>query len=240
MITRYDHIYPPLNIVNYYGEQEKGDEERGRKEKITESWKRLLEDVKEIEERKENILIIGDMNHALGTGEWGVKGNKHNISFGGNLIRDLPATKRFILLNNLPLAKGGPWTWVDRSNNSVKSCLDIGIISAGLLPFVKSFQIDNEQKFTPRRLRKTKNGIVSTYSDHFSLEIEFSGFPRAGSSHEQKEAGCSWNMRKENGFEKYKEETNKIAENINRIIGDEKSDINVCMKRIEAENDKAK
>ena len=35
LITRYDHIYPLLNIVNYYGEQEKGDEERGRKEKIT-------------------------------------------------------------------------------------------------------------------------------------------------------------------------------------------------------------
>ena len=137
LITRYNHIYPPLNIINYYGEQEKGDEEKGIKEKIMESWRRLLEDIKVIEERKENLLLIGDMNRALGTGEWGVEGNKPKISYGGSLIRDLLSTRRFILLNSLPLAKGGPWTWVDRSNDSVRSCLDIAIISAGLLSFVK-------------------------------------------------------------------------------------------------------
>ena len=123
---------------------------------IMESWRRLLEDVKYIEDQNENILLLGDMNRALGDGEWGIVGNKPNISFGGGLIRDLLATNKYVLLNSLPLAKGGPWTWVDRSNPSVKSCLDIGIISAGLQSFVKSFQVDNEQKFTPRRLRKTK------------------------------------------------------------------------------------
>ena len=240
LITRYDHIHPPLNIINYYGEQEKGDEEKGKRERIMEGWRRLLEDIKDVEERKENLLIIGDMNRALGAGEWGIEGNKPNISYGGSLIRDLLATRRYILLNSLPLAKGGPWTWVDRSNSSVRSCLDIGIISAGLQSFVKSFQVDKEQRFTPRRLRKTKKGIVSTYSDHFSLEVEFSGFPRAGSSNEPKEAGCSWNLKKEKGFEKYKVETKKIAVNIDNIIGDEKLTIEECMKRIEAENDKAK
>ena len=134
------------------------------------------------------------MNRALGDGEWGIVGNKPNISFGGGLIRDLLATNKYVLLNSFPLAKGGPWTWVDRSNPSVKSCLDIGIISAGLQSFVKSFQVDKEQKFTPRRLRKTKKGVVSTYSDHFSLEVQFSGFLRAEGSKECKEPGCSWNL----------------------------------------------
>ena len=240
LVTRYDHIHPALNIINYYGEQEKGDEEKGKKEKIMESWRRLLEDIKEIENRKENMLLIGDMNRAVGAGEWGIEGNKPNISVGGSLIRDLLATSKYILLNSLPIAKGGPWTWVDRSNTSVKSCLDIGIISAGLLPFVTDFQVDKEQKFTPRRLRKTKKGIVSTYSDHFSLEVQLSGLPRATESNKSKEAGSSWNLKKEKGFENYKEETKKIAGRINYIIKDNSLDIEECMTKIDAENNKAK
>ena len=54
LVTRYDHIHPALNIINYYGEQEKGDEEKGKKEKIMESWRRLLEDIKDIENTQRN------------------------------------------------------------------------------------------------------------------------------------------------------------------------------------------
>ena len=118
--------------------------------------------------------------------------------------------------------------------------MDIGVISAGLLPFVKSFQVDKDQHFTPRRLRKTKKGVVSSYSDHFSLEVIFGGLPRSGTSHKKKESGCSWNLKKENGYEKYKEETKKIANNIDDIIRDETINIEECMQRIEAENNKAK
>ena len=35
---------------------------------IMESWRRLLEDVKDIEDQHENILLLGDMNRALGDG----------------------------------------------------------------------------------------------------------------------------------------------------------------------------
>ena len=86
--------------------------------------------------------MLGDMNRAIGAGELGVEGNKPNISYGGQLIRDLLASKKYSLLNSQPIAEGGVWTWVDRSNPTVKSCLDLGIVSAGLLPFVTTFKVD--------------------------------------------------------------------------------------------------
>ena len=147
-------MFPPVNVVNIYGEQEKGDKEKGKKEKILESWRTLQDELEEIEKRNENVVIFGDMNRAIGTGEWGVPGNKPAISYGGQLLRDLFSSKKYILINSLPLAEGGPWTWVDRSNNEVKSCLDLGIMSAGLLPFLTTFVVDSAQKFTPRRIRR--------------------------------------------------------------------------------------
>ena len=45
---------------------------------------------------------------------------------GGQLLRDLLEREEYILLNNLPIVEGGPWTWVSRSD--AKSCLDLVII----------------------------------------------------------------------------------------------------------------
>ena len=106
IISRFGHISPPVNIINIYGEQEKGDKENGKKEKILESWNRLLQDLKEIESRKEHLLILGDLNRKVGTGILGIEGNNPNISFGGQLVRDLLATSKYVLLNNLPVATG--------------------------------------------------------------------------------------------------------------------------------------
>ena len=139
IVSRFDHVHPAINIVNIYGDQEKSNMERGKKENILEGWNRLLQDLRDIETRGESVLIMGDMNRGVGAGEFGVKGNKHHVTYGGQLVRDLLSTNKYILLNGLSIAEGGPWTWVDRSNSEVKSCLDLGIVSAGLLPFVTTF-----------------------------------------------------------------------------------------------------
>ena len=98
------------------------------------------------------------------------------------------------------LVQGGPWTWVDRSNPGVRSCLDLAIVSAGLRPFVKTVVVDREQEFTPRRVRRTRRGVTSTYSDHYALEVEFAGLPRAGRREvEQEEERCAWNFKKAGG-----------------------------------------
>ena len=115
--------------------------------------------------------IIGDMNRAIGTGQLGVGGNKASISFGGQLLRDLLTTGRYILLNSLSLAEGRPMTWVSRSNSSVQSFLDLRIVLAGLAPFVSKFLVHKNQKFTPRRVRKRHKRIISTYAHHYSIEV---------------------------------------------------------------------
>ena len=137
-----------------------------------------MEDVKEIEDRNEDVMIIGDLNRAVGSGAWGIKGKKEKISPGGQLIRNLIKTGRYVLLNNLDIVSGGPWTWIDWQYDTRKSCLDIGIVSLSLVPFISKVIIDNERKFTPRRVIRKKNNIKTIYTDHFSVMIELSGMQR--------------------------------------------------------------
>ena len=129
IITRFDNTVPAINIVNIYGNQES----RTNNDEIEKSWYRLMKDIKEIEDQNEAVMIIGDMNRAVGNGSYGIKGNKSKVSHGGQLIRNMIKSGSYILVNNLDIVEGGPWTWVDRKDNNIKSCLDLAIISASLL-----------------------------------------------------------------------------------------------------------
>ena len=61
IITRFDHVKPPINMINWYGQQEG----RNDKEDIFQSWSRLKNDMKTIENRGEGCILIGDMNRAV-------------------------------------------------------------------------------------------------------------------------------------------------------------------------------
>ena len=63
IITRLDHVVPPVNIVNIYGQQES----RTPKERILESLMSLREDLVRVESNGEAALIIGDMNRTVGS-----------------------------------------------------------------------------------------------------------------------------------------------------------------------------
>ena len=104
IVTRFNHTVPPINIVNIYGTQES----RTTDSDIEKSWLRLMKDVKDIETRSEAVLIIGDMNRAIGDGEYGVKGNNLNVTPGGKLIHNLLKTEKYILLNASEKCSGGP------------------------------------------------------------------------------------------------------------------------------------
>ena len=71
IVTRFDHTVPPVNIVTIYGNQES----RSTDSEIEKSWMRLMKDVKEIETRNEAVILIGDMNRAIGNDMYGIKGN---------------------------------------------------------------------------------------------------------------------------------------------------------------------
>jgi hypothetical protein len=114
-------------------------------------------------------------------------------------------------MNNLDIVKGGPWTWVDRQDSRRKSCLDIGIISWSLIPYLKTVEIDVNRQFTPRRVQKKKKQIVTTFSDHFALKVELSGIPR---KQEVSRTETNWNLGKPGGWDLYEKVSNEAAEKI--------------------------
>ena len=83
-MTRIESTNPAINVINIYGEQEG----RTSKEEVENSWWRLMADINDIDNRKEAMLLMGDLNRAIGNDEFGIKGNKEKDSPGGELIRN--------------------------------------------------------------------------------------------------------------------------------------------------------
>ena len=95
----------------------------------------------------EYVILIGDLNRQFGNDNYGIRGNKSKISFGGELYRSLLKTHKYVLVNNLEQTYGGPWTWINRQDPESKSCLDICIVSNSLVPFVDKVTINNDRIF---------------------------------------------------------------------------------------------
>ena len=142
------------------------------------------------------------------------------------------------MLNNLPIVEGGPWTWVSRSDPNVKSCLDLVIISRNLLPFIHRLVVDVEQQFTPFRVIKRKDRLVSCYTDHFSLKIIMSGMPSARNIQNVKQT--VWNLNKKGGWEAFAKKTNEVAEKVEAIVNDEDNTIEDVMEKVQKVEDKVK
>ena len=228
------NVYPAVNIINYYGSQES----RTAKDDILQSWYRLTKHMREIQIRGEACLLIGDLNRAVGAGKWGVKGNKEHVSYGGQLVRDLPETEDYTLLNSLDMVEGGPWTWISRANANIKSCLDQGIVSKNLLPFVQRVVVDEKQEFTPFRVVKRKAGITSCFSDHFSFKVILGGMPSTKQLKKIKET--VWNLNKLGGWDEYKNKTDEVSNQVIEIVDDENYTIDEVMKRVQKVEDKVK
>ena len=225
IITRLDHVIPAVNIVNIYGQQES----RTDREQIMNSWGRLRDDMEDILKRGEALLVLGDMNVAIGADELGVAENNAKISFGGQLLREFIEENNLKVLNNL--AEGGPWTWIQRGKVWVKSCLDLAISSQNLLPFVKSVVIDENQRFTPRRVIWKQNKFTSVYTDHFSLEVILCDMPRRKMTMEK---SSTWNLGKPDGWKAYKELTDKAAGKIEALVDKDDIDIEEAIRKISA------
>ena len=195
-----------------------------------------MKNIKDIEARKEAVIIIGDMNRHVGSGEHGVKDNKNHISYGGQLIRNMIKDRQYILVNNLDIVKVGPWTWQDRKDSRRKSCLDLVIVSMSLLPYIHSVVVDKDKTFTPRRVVKTKKETKSIFSDHYALKVELKGLPKK-QDNEKKET--MWKLNTPGGWETFKSLTDKAAAEVEEAI-DNESDINKVIKKIEGIETKIK
>ena len=233
LITRLDHCYPALCIINVYGEQEG----RTSREEILDRWIRLRKDLEEIKNRGDMLLVIGDMNKLVGCDELGVVGNHEKFSYGGQLIRELLASGEFVMVNNTELATGGPFTWMDSGDMNRKSCLDLVLCCRKLLPYIKSLLIDSERKFAMKRVIYRSGKLKTVFADHYTLVLRLENLPGVKVKSEK---SCYWNLCKEGGWEEYKRISDEKSETIDKLVEDTALDIDEVMDKVEKIQDKIK
>ena len=152
LITRLEHIIPPINIVNVCGEIEG----RCTNEEIKLRFERLKKELDKIRREKEACILISDMNKKVGSDTLGVKDNKPNVSYGGHMLRTLIESGQYFLANNTPEAVGGPYTREEPADAHLpwekrrKSCLDLVLVSTNLKQFYSGLEIDSRRIITPK------------------------------------------------------------------------------------------
>ena len=79
--------------------------------------------------------------------------------------------------------------------------------------------IDSKRRFTPRRVvTKGAGGLTFVFTDHFPSLIELE---MRKSEESKQKVKTSWNTQKPGAWERYKDESNKVAEKIKIIAEDE-------------------
>ena len=170
-------------------------------QEVTENCVNIKKEITKISQREEALVLIGDCNRAIGNDRLGVKDNHLAISHGGSLIRELLEDKEYFLANSLELAEGGPWTWMSRADRTVKSCLDLVILSSNLKPYVSKVMIDSEQKLCAKKVGITKGKEKVTKSDHFPILVVLEKMPKANVKVDK---ASGWNLGKPGGWSIYK------------------------------------
>ena len=230
MVTRLESVEPALNIINIYG----AIEERAANEDILESWMEIKKELNAIKQRGESVLVLGDLNRAVGNDSNGVAGNKKKISYGGSLVRELVESGDYVFLNNHKTAEGGPWTREDPAHGTW-SCLDLAIGSTNLNEGVVSIVVDEKKKFTPFRAISTKDGLRRRHTDHLSIMIELRLKNKIGESKKE----VKWNTSNPEGWNNYSWMTNLQAGAIKKICEEEES-IDEAVKKLKKIDEKVR
>ena len=236
IITRVTTFTPALNVVNCYGEQKKTS-----KLEIEEKWKRLCRDLEDIRARNELCIFCGDLNKWVGNGELGVPGNHPELSVGGKLLRELLATRNWVLVNGLgeEVVSGGPFTRQDPATGTF-SCLDLFVVSKEVVPYISKLEIDSERKMDIARVErnKKKGTFRMVYPDHFPVLLTLTNLPLEKEVHEEKIV--RWNLAKDGGWEEYRKESEKIKEKLIRVVENHEISIEEKKKEIDKIHNKVK
>ena len=158
------------------------------------------------------------MNKQVGNDHLGIPGNHAVVSHGGQLIRDLVESGNWVLLNAMEeKVKGGPFTRSDPATGRL-SCLDFWLCTTGLVPHVKSLEIDSERKMAVARPVRRGGRWQLTHSDHFSMLLSLVNLQKARQSEEKREKEVRWNLSKKNGWERYKQLTEANCDKIANLV----------------------
>ena len=101
------------------------------------------------------------------------------------------------MLNGTNKVNGGPFTRYNPSapdDDDLKSCIDLIIISKGLLKYVKVMTIDKDLNFTPGRPVSKKKMV---YPDHYAIILEMKNLPLSNGKRSACERFKTWNLNKE-------------------------------------------
>ena len=199
LIIRNDEYKPPLNIVSMYGECES----RYSNDDILERWQRFLRELREIEERGENLIIASDMNRKVGNDDLGIKGNSEEVSHGGLLVRELIASGNYFFANNTDLVEGGPITRIDPSNNSKGSVLDVFILSKALQKHLDKMVIDENYKYPMQYAIKEDGNVKLKRSHHLTIVLYLKDLPTSKSPNKEERVEPKWNYNKVGAWDKY-------------------------------------
>ena len=232
LVTRHSQFLIPINIVNVYGEIEN----RFTREQVEDRFDRICEELNKIELRGEQAILIGDMNKHVGDI---IEGNSDKITFGGQLIRDLLKSNKYLLVNSSNKVIGGPHTRYDPANPHKverKSCLDLVIVSRELSKNIEKLTIDKRLKMTPcRPLSRAK----LVYTDHYSLELIFKNLPLKSGQVKAEPTFRLWNTNKEGGWEKYTAMTTDNGK-LEEVAADDSEDPDRMMNSIDKELNRIK
>ena len=203
VITRHGQFSPAINVINVYGSQEC----RLGKDKITDNWDTIVNEIMKIEGKDEYFCLIGDLNRHVGKL---IPGNRDKLTFGGKKIVEFTECGKYKLINTSDIVIGGPFTRYDPSdplNDSKKSALDLCLVSAELLEFVDTFEIDSERNFTPFR---PGNGRLY-YTDHYSINRIFKNLPVRQKKRQFVKKNIIWNTNKPGGWQTCNELLEKMT-----------------------------
>ena len=227
---------PVSSVINYYGEQRKTS-----KHEVEEKWKRLCQDLENIRARNEFCILGGDMNKWVGSGELGITGNHPELSIGGKLLRELLASRNWVLVNGMgeETVIGGPFTRQDPATG-ILSCLDLFVVSRDVVPYIRSLEIDSKRKIDIARVdRNKKRGTFwLVYSDHFPVVLTLNNLPLA--KEEREEKVVRWNLAREGGWEEYKRESEKVKEKLARVVENKEISIEEAKKQFDKVHNKVK
>ena len=181
------------------------------------------------------------MNKWVGSGELGVPGNHPELSLGGRLLRELLASRNWVLVNGMgeEVVTGGPFTRLDPATGTL-SCLDLFVVSREVIPYIGSLKIDSERKINIARVEKNKNKgtFRMVYTDNFPVVLTLSNLPLNKEQHEEKVV--RWNLAKEGGWEEYKRESEKVKEKLIRVVENKEISIEETKKLFDKVHNKVK
>ena len=151
----------------------------------------------------QNVIIICDINAHVGNDYLGITGNHEGINKSGEIARSFMERRDLTLINNTSICNG-KWTREDPSGS--KSILDLVITNRTMTEQVQKMVIDEDHKYKMSRKKKKGKTVTEIKSDHNTILVEIN--LEVVKPHKQ--TLKTWNIKNEESWKKYNEDTQNI------------------------------